>query len=172
MLALRTALSGLSAGLLAVGVALTGAMDRAELGVLDRLFEWRGVRTPTAPIVIVKIDEDSFDELDMAWPFPRALHARLLDQLSAGQPLAIGVDILFPETSPRGPEDDAALAAAVARAGNVVLAAAITHVAEGFYEKVDLNLPMSAIREGAAGIAPVNEHVDEDGRLRRAILHH
>src|SRR5262245_54131621 len=90
MLALRTALSGLSAGLLAVGVALTGAMDRAELGILDRLFEWRGARTPTAPIVIVKIDEDSFDELDMAWPFPRALHARLLDQLSAGQPLAIG----------------------------------------------------------------------------------
>jgi adenylate cyclase len=172
MLTPRTVLSGLCAGLLAVGVALTGAMDRAELGVLDRLFEWRGARSPAAPIVIVKIDEDSFDELDMAWPFPRALHARLLDQLSAGRPLAIGVDILFPETSPRGPEDDAALAAAVARAGNVVMAAAITHVSEGFYEKVDLNLPMPAIREGAAGIAPVNEHVDEDGRLRRAILHH
>jgi adenylate cyclase len=172
MLTLRTALSGLGAGLLAVGLALTGTLDRAELGILDRLFEWRGPRTPAAPIVIVNIDEDSFDELDMAWPFPRALHARLLDRLSAGRPLAIGVDILFPESSPRGPDDDAALADAVARAGNVILAAAITHVSEGFYSKLDLNLPLPATREGAAGVAPVNEHVDEDGRLRRAILFH
>ncbi len=172
MLTLRTVLSGLSAGLLAVGVALTGALDRAELGMLDRLFEWRGPQRPATPIVIVNIDEDSFDELDMAWPFPRALHARLLDRLGAGQPLAIGLDILFPEASPRGADDDAALAEAVARAGNVVLAAAITHVSEGFYEKIDLNVPVPAIREGAAGVAPVNEHVDEDGRLRRAVLHH
>jgi len=172
MLALRTVVSGLSAGLIAVGVALTGALDRAELGMLDRLFEWRGPLRPAAPVVIVNIDEDSFDELDMAWPFPRALHARLLDRLGAGRPLAIGLDILFPEASPRGPDDDAALADAVARAGNVVLAAAITHVSEGFYEKIDLNMPMPAIREGAAGVAPVNEHVDEDGRLRRAVLHH
>jgi adenylate cyclase len=172
MLAARTIVSGLSAGLLAVGVALTGALDRAELGLLDRLFEWRGPLRPAAPIVIVSIDEDSFDELDIAWPFPRALHARLIDRLAAGRPLAIGLDILFPEASARGPEDDAALADAVARAGNVVLAAAITKVSEGFYEKLDLNVPAPAIRQGAAGVAPVNEHVDEDGRLRRAALHH
>ncbi|MGH7311785.1 MAG: CHASE2 domain-containing protein, partial [Candidatus Rokuibacteriota bacterium] len=172
MLALRTVVSGLSAGLLAVGVALTGALDRAELGMLDRLFEWRGPQRPAAPIVIVNIDEDSFDELDMAWPFPRALHARLLDRLAAGRPLAIGFDILFPEASPRGPDDDAVLGEAVARAGNVVLAAAITHVSEGFYDKIDLNVPVPPIRQGAAGVAPVNQHVDEDGRLRRAVLHH
>src|SRR5213083_2039074 len=118
----RTLLVGLGAMVIAVGLTLLGALENAELGTLDRLFELRGPRTPTAPIVIVNIDEDSFDEFNVPWPFPRAMHAKLVDALSAGHPLAIGFDVLFPEPSPRGSGDDEALGAAIARAGNVVLA--------------------------------------------------
>src|SRR2546422_10571954 len=125
---LRTLISGGTAALVMIALTLLGALDTVELGTLNRLFELRGRRAPTAPIVIVSIGEDSFDELNLPWPFPRALHAKLTDILSAAGPLAIGFDVLFPEPSPRGPADDAALGAAVARAHNVVLGAAMTTV--------------------------------------------
>ncbi|MCL6640189.1 MAG: adenylate/guanylate cyclase domain-containing protein, partial [Candidatus Rokubacteria bacterium] len=170
MTARALGLGALSAALV-IGLSLAGALEGPELGLLDRLFEWRGPRPPAAPIVIVAIDEDSFDELDLTWPFPRALHGRLLDAIAAGEPLVIGLDVLFPEPSPRGPGDDAALGAAVARARPVVLAAAHTRVAENVGELVltreDLNLPVPAVRRGAAAVAPVNLLRDRDARVRR-----
>jgi adenylate cyclase len=113
MVTLRTLLAGLVAAVLTVGLALLGALETSELGAFDRLFQLRGPRTPVTPIVIVTIDEDSFDELNMPWPFPRAIHGQLVTALAAGQPIAIGFDVLFPEPSARGPEDDKALGEAV-----------------------------------------------------------
>jgi adenylate cyclase len=76
-------------------------------------------RSPQAPIVIISIDEDSFDELNLAWPFPRALHGQLLDILSQARPAAIGFDIVFAEPSARGDDDDASLAAVIGQAGKM-----------------------------------------------------
>jgi class 3 adenylate cyclase len=98
--------------------------------------------------------------------------AKLIDTLSAAHPLAIGIDILFSEPSQLGPAADAALGEAVARAGNVVLGAAITKVFEDFYTKLDFNVPVPAVRRGAAGVAPVNHVFDDDGRLRCAVVRH
>jgi adenylate cyclase len=172
----RTFLAGLTAATLTVGLALLGSLDTVELGALNHLFELRGARSPATPIVIVTIDEDSFDELDVSWPFPRALHARLIEQVDAGRPLAIGFDVLFPEPSPRGPSDDQAMGKAVARAGNVVLGAGLTRTIEVIQglrlEKSDLNPPLPVIRHGAAAAAPVNHVLDPDGHLRRAVLRH
>ncbi|OLC14534.1 MAG: hypothetical protein AUH29_10070 [Candidatus Rokubacteria bacterium 13_1_40CM_69_27] len=179
MVTLRTFLAGLGAVVVTVSLVWLGALDTAELGTFDRLFELRGPRPPSAPIVVITIDEDSFDELDVSWPFPRALHGKLVDVLSAAQPLVIGFDVVFPEPSSRGPGDDEALGRAIARAGNVVLAAAITTVREQLtgditlnVDKVDLNVPIPVIRRGAAAVAPVNELLDPDGHLRRAAVRH
>jgi hypothetical protein len=169
---IRTLTAGFVAAIVVVGLGVLGALDSTELSALSHLFEIRGPRTPSVPIVIVSIDEDSFDELDLPWPFPRALHATLIDRISAARPLAIGVDVLFPEPSPRGAADDAALGAAVARAGNVVLAAAITTVSESFYVKTDLNAPVPSIRKGAVAVAPVSYTTDVDGNIRRSMLRH
>src|SRR3972149_2828787 len=142
---------GLVAGLVTVALMLAGALAPVELGALNGLFGLRGPRAPAARIVIVSIDESDFDEFDTPWPFPRALHAKLLDAISAGRPVAIGLDIIFSEPSPRGPADDAALARAVARAGNVVLAAAITRVVEAGGAKTDPTPPLPAPPRAAAG---------------------
>src|SRR3989442_1112449 len=109
MVTLRTFLAGLGAVVVTVSLVWLGALDTAELGTFDRLFELRGPRPPSAPIVVITIDEDSFDELDVSWPFPRALHGKLVDVLSAAQPLVIGFDVVFPEPSSQGPGDDEAL---------------------------------------------------------------
>ena len=78
----------------------------------------------SAPAMIVAVDEASLARYGQ-WPWPRARVAELLRTISADDPAAVGVDILFPEpdgTSPDG-SGDAALARAIA--GNrVVLAVA------------------------------------------------
>src|SRR5437867_11376478 len=102
----RTFVTGGAAALLMIGLTLAGALDTAELGTLNRLFELRGQRYPTAPIIIVTIDEDSFDELQLPWPLPRRLHRKLLDVISGGRPPAIGVVGLVPQPLSRPPFED------------------------------------------------------------------
>ena len=166
----RKHLAGILAGLTIVALVMAGSFDGLEYWSLAQLFERRGVRAPTSPIVIVTIDESTFAELDMQWPFPRALHAELLTKLAAGRPYAIGVDLLFDTPSTRGPADDAALGVAVARAGNVILGAGIAEDIQPFYRRETLNQPVAVIRRGAAGVAPVNVDRDADGDVRRVPL--
>jgi adenylate cyclase len=164
---------GLGAAALVVAIVGFGLLERFELAAFDRLFEFRGARPPTAPIVIVSIDESTFAEIPEQWPFPRAMHAKLIDAIAAGKPLAIGVDLLFDLPSFRGTADDAALGAAVARAGNVVLAAAPS-TDEGVYTALPFaytratpNLPLPAIRRGAAAVGAIDTPLDVDSRARR-----
>lgn len=166
----RRHLAGIAAAAMTVALVASGQLEAVENGMLARLFEVRGARLPTAPIVIVTIDESSFDELNLQWPFPRSVHGQLLSQLAAGRPLAIGIDLIFAEPSSRGPDDDEALGEAVALAGNVVLGAARTLDVQPFYTKVDLNVPLPVIRRGAAAVAPINLFTDSDGHIRRAPL--
>src|SRR5688500_20146409 len=73
----RKHLAGILAALAIVLLAHFGLLDGLEHWSLAELFEWRGPRTPAAPIVIVTIDESTFAELDVQWPFPRSMHAEL-----------------------------------------------------------------------------------------------
>jgi adenylate cyclase len=151
-----------------------GLLESYELALLERFFELRGSRAPTAPIVIISIDESSFVELNEQWPFARATHARLIATVAAAGPLAIGMDVIFDQPSSRGPDDDPALGEAVAQARNVVLGAApVTD--QGFYTDTRLsytrsapNLPLPAIRRGAAGVGAINLPPDIDNHVRRA----
>jgi adenylate cyclase len=166
----RKHLAGILAGVAVVGLVQFGLLETLEHWSLDRLFEWRGPRTPHLSVVIVTIDESSFAELNEQWPFPRAMHGQLLTKIAAGKPLAIGVDLIFDAPSSRGPADDRALGAAVSAAGRVVLGAAITDDIQPFYTRTTLNPPIPVIREGAAGVAPVNLTQDPDGHIRRVPL--
>src|SRR6266850_1212134 len=173
----RQHLAGIRAGVAVVGLVQFGLLETLEHWSLDRLFEWRGPRTPHLSVVIVTIDESSFAELNEQWPFPRAMHGQLLTKIAAGKPLAIGVDVIFDTPSSRGPKDDAALGAAVAAAGNVILGAAVAHDDQPVpgldigYKRTTLNQPIDIIRRGAAGVAPVNMLPDADGQIRRVPIH-
>ncbi len=157
-------------GLVIATALVFGLLERLELWAFNFQFQLRGPRAPRTPIVIVTIDEDSFDELNLAWPWPRALHGKLLEILSQGKPAAVGVDILFTEPSSRGPADDEALAQGIARAGNVILAAALTAVTGPVGTKENLNPPLKRIRDHAAGFGFVNFDVDDDAFVRSAAL--
>ena len=169
----RLLLAGGLVGLAVVAMAgfnLFGFFEIAELKALDAQFTLRGPLPPECPIVVVKIDEDSFDALNMVWPWPRAVHGRFLDVVAQGQPAAVGMDILFTEPSSRGPADDEALGAAVSRLRDrIVLAAAFTTVDDPSFLKQGLNPPIPEVR-GQAAFGSADYDTDADAFVRRATL--
>jgi adenylate cyclase len=73
---------------------------------------------PDPEFVVVDIDEKSLARMqDIAgsWPWPRAVHAELLEAIAAQQPQAVVFDILFAEADKFRPESDALFAEAAKR---------------------------------------------------------
>lgn len=116
--------------LLAV-VLLAAALEFFTLGLLSPL-EHRlldvfvrhqaAALTPDPDIVLVDIDEKSLanmQEVAGRWPWPRAIHAELIDGLEAQKPRAIVFDIMFSEPDRFRPESDQAFIDAVAKHTNI-----------------------------------------------------
>jgi adenylate cyclase len=112
----------LVAAVLTLGVAAlaTGAAHRLELQTVDLRFEVRGERAAPPDVVVVAVDDRTFSDLRLQWPFPRSVHAAMVDRLRAAGARVIAYDVQFTEATV--PEEDDALIGAVGRAGNVVLA--------------------------------------------------
>ncbi|QIL78618.1 CHASE2 domain-containing protein [Diaphorobacter sp. HDW4A] len=116
-------------------------------------------------IVIVAIDDRSIEAIGR-WPWRRALHAQLLDQITEQSPRALGLDVLFSEPDADYPGDDTILSQAIARNGSVVLP--IIRSTDESSASVDAPLPV--IRQGAAQLGHVHVQVDSDGVARRLYL--
>ena len=98
---------------------LQETMESATYGWRLKLRNEFKEQHPDPDIVIVMIDDKSVRE-NGRWPWPRGVQAELVNKISAGKPKVIGIDLMYIE-----PEDrinDAKLAAAIKKAGNVVLA--------------------------------------------------
>ena len=116
-------LAALAAGVIAVAVALaanvSGILDAPEQDSMALRFDLRGER-PVDDVAVVAIDDVTFDDLGVTWPFKRSLHARAIDALRAAGARVIVYDVQF--TEPTRPREDLALYDAVARAPGTVLA--------------------------------------------------
>jgi adenylate cyclase len=108
-----------SLGLVAL-LEATDALDRAELSSVDRRFEIRGERAVPDDVVVVGIDDVTFDDLNERWVFGRRTFARALRGVAADKPKVIVYDVQFTEQSDDAAADEA-LAQATLDAGNVVL---------------------------------------------------
>jgi CHASE2 domain-containing sensor protein/signal transduction histidine kinase len=115
-------------------------------------------------ILIVAIDEPSLAELGR-WPWPRALHAQLLDRLSEARPSSVTLDLLLSEPA----ADDAALAAAMRRSGRVYLPMQFVQPGRNgsAFDRLD---PAPLLVKAAAGMGHANTPIDADGTVRSAIL--
>jgi adenylate cyclase len=91
-----------------------------EHGSVDARFSIRGTQDRPDDLVVVQVDDVTFDQLNEQWPFPRSMHARLIDRLRRAGAETIAYDVQF--TEPTTPREDNALIRSVARAGGVVLA--------------------------------------------------
>ena len=111
---------GIGAALLAFAAQAGGVLRSQELSTVDIRFAIRGSQPPPADVVVVGIDDPTFSELHLRWPFPRRLHAQVIDRLREAGAKVIAYDVQF--TEPTDLADDNALINSIARARNLVLA--------------------------------------------------
>ncbi|HEY0197855.1 MAG TPA: CHASE2 domain-containing protein [Rhodanobacter sp.] len=144
----------------------SGATRRWDNALYDlHLRHWS--YPPDSDVIIVAIDPKSLDELGR-WPWPRSVHAKLIDRLHAAGVQVIGMDVVLSSDDTGHPEQDQLLGESMHRAGNVVLPV--------FAESVDLggqlqeSLPVTTILRQAAGIGHVDTAKDEDDMVRGAYL--
>jgi adenylate cyclase len=85
------------------GVALaaysTQLLAQLEGLTIDARFSIRGNERPPSDIVVVGVDAMTFDQLDIEWPFPRSLQAKLINRIDAERPAVIAFDVQFSEKS-------------------------------------------------------------------------
>jgi CHASE2 domain-containing sensor protein len=109
-----------SVGLVAL---VTHAFGGLEASTVDTRFSLRGPERPSH-LVVVAIDDKTFSDLGLDWPFPRSLHGKAIDRLTAYGARQIVYDVQFSE--PTKPRQDMALYDAVARSRRVILATTAT----------------------------------------------
>ncbi len=91
-----------------------GLFRHLEFAFDDRLLSHLALqRQPDGEVVIVDIDEPSLDKLAPIhgrYPWPRSVHAEVVEWIARQQPKAILFDILFTDPDALRPDDDAYLA--------------------------------------------------------------
>ena len=132
----------------------------------DRLMRARGKLPAPDDIAIVAIDEPSIARLGR-FPWPRSVMARAVDVLAAAQPRVIALDVLY--TDPTTPDEDGALALAVAHAGNVVVAAELVDSPVAGGPSTWL-LPLPELQRAAAAVGHVNVLAESEGIGRRLLV--
>jgi signal transduction histidine kinase len=146
----------------AAGSDLTRRLDLALLDGAAAL----GQPPPAPDLAIVAIDERSLAEIG-EWPWPRATHAQLIDNLRAAGAKVVLYDVLLVEPGESG--DDAALAAAMARHGRVALPFGFVpelNTATGLVPEY----PLPVLASAAAGMGHIELTPDPDGAMRRFAL--
>ncbi len=131
-----------------------------ELKGYDLLMATSASNRSSLPITIIGIDEPSIAQIGLRLPWPRRLHAQLIEQLRRSGAMLVAFDVGFSEATTN--EDDEQLAQAITKAGNVVLTAHMAYQETQYvrqFSRVDpLNLFKAA---GAAnGIAEISRDID------------
>jgi diguanylate cyclase (GGDEF)-like protein len=162
-------LMGLLAGAVVLILCLHfGHVSGLTTGLQNSLTEARAAasqRPASGKVVLLAIDKQSIDHIGQ-WPWPRSVHARIIDRLTEAGVSEMALDIDFSTAS--NPQDDKALAAALERAGGAVILAAFRQPESADAKPGELspNLPISSLLQHAWP-GSVNVLADEDGVVRR-----
>jgi adenylate cyclase len=145
-------------------IGFTASWKQLELKGFDLLTLATAPGHSSLPITIVGIDEASFAQIGKQWPWPRSVHARLIDQLSKSGALVVAMDVLLAEAS--SPPEDSALADAIHSSGNVVIASDRVYQ-ESAYVRQWLRVdPLAAFTEAGAANGYAVVHPDRDQVVR------
>jgi diguanylate cyclase (GGDEF)-like protein/PAS domain S-box-containing protein len=144
-------------------LVLTGVPGALKDALVDLRFEVFP-RHATGDVVVVAIDSPSISAIGV-WPWPRRLHAELIEKLAGAGASGIAFDIDFSSSST--PEDDETLAKALQRAGgSVILPSFEQSVKSGTGKILFHNRPLPAFLNHAWP-AIVNVSAESDGVVRR-----
>lgn len=159
----RSAWSVLLLVLVLVVLQWSGLVLQADRLIQDHLLALGKRSVDQSQVVIVGLDDKSISRLGR-WPWSRALHAELIDQISAARPRAIGLDLLLTEAAQ--PEDDRLLAASIAASGKVVMPVLMQN-ANGLATMMP---PVEPLRKASNRLGHVHLDIDDDGIERGVYL--
>ena len=145
-------------------VLLSGAHQALRNTINDTRFGWVP-RQASGDIVLVAIDSFSIEKIGV-WPWPRSLHAELIDKLESAGASDIVFDVDF--GSPSNPVFDQAFVDALRRAGgSVVLPSFEQSVPDrGNGRTIHVNRPLPEFAKQSWSGA-VNVAVEPDGMVHR-----
>ncbi|NOY38778.1 MAG: adenylate/guanylate cyclase domain-containing protein [Nitrospirae bacterium] len=163
---LKSVVLGLVVGLLGIILSLSSFGHELEENLgLGLLFKLRGKRDAPSDVIVVNIDRASSDRMNLPKrpvEWPRALHARLIDNLLREGAEVIVFDVTFDKES--DPVNDRIFAQAVRKARNVVFCEFLKKEVVPFGEldgyhsgKLDIEElvpPIPLLAENAAAVAP------------------
>ncbi len=152
---------------LAALLAASGATWRADRWLYDTALA--ALPRPVAPdIIIVAIDDASIAAIGR-WPWPRTVHATLLDRLAQARPRAVALDLVLSEPD-RDPAQDRWLALALDRlaAAAVPVVMPVPWARSGSGPLVAL--PPTALLGARVRLGAAEPAVDDDGVLRHLFL--
>ena len=204
-------LVGLGAAALVLGTDLVSGAVAAGSGLNPlqtielKTYDWRLTRTARPEtarkdIALIEIDEYSLRNLQPyagRWPWPRVVHAMLLDYLARAPAKLVVYDVNFAEADTRtgfdyagdtlsGAASDQALVKAVRAAGNVILLADATYnsrsgespelrdtgfaaAAPGAVERRVVYPPFAALAQAGSALGHNFFVLDPDGPLRHTV---
>ena len=146
------------------------AFVREWQGLERRVFDQLTVLTAPGelrqPIVLIGISDEALREMKLEWPWPRRLHGDLVSRVAQGGAAVIALDLVF-DTPSKDPEDDRLFAQAIAKAGNVVLAADFREQEDALYKMWKLVEPIAPLVEAGALPGRATIAFDPDQFVRR-----
>jgi diguanylate cyclase (GGDEF)-like protein len=157
--------SAVAAATLAVALSLSNGVWRLDNALHDTLIA-RWQHPADSRLLIVAIDDRSLQALGQ-WPWPRKLHAQLLDQLTDAGASVVVLDLLLSEADQTDPGQDAQLAAALRRNARAVLPVIASMDAGMVPQEL---LPAPAIASAASALAHTDVPIDPDGITRGVYL--
>ncbi len=94
---------------------------------IDARFKIRGEKKPPSDVIVLGVDDSTFQDLQQRWPFRRSYHAKVINRLHKDGAKLIVFDVQFTEPQDTGnpnrdASDDNALINACHNAGNCVMA--------------------------------------------------
>ena len=140
--------------------SLLGVFTPLDTWLEDKRFA-AATRAPSGDIVFIDIDSASLSAVGV-WPWPRSVHATILDRLMELGATETVFDIDFSSAST--PQEDRALARSLGDAGGYAFLAAF-HQRRAPEVEGDYNLPLPEFLAEAAPVA-VNVGTDEHGTVR------
>ena len=148
---------------------LQGSSDlsQIDLKVYDHVMS-EARATPSSDILVVGIDQRSLDALG-PWPWPRSVHAQLLERLAPMEPKGVLLD-LFLDTPSADPEQDRLLARAMTRVP-VYLPLHFTGPGDTPLDNVSgFQEPLPEFARSAKALGHVNITRDGDAVARRMFM--
>lgn len=147
---------------------ITTPLENIELSTRDLFMRMRGVEESSGEIVIVAIDDFSFNWTGYQWPWPRSYLAGIVEQINAGGGKVVGVDIILSEPD-EDTENDRLFAQSLGGVPASVTVLQITRNSGQGFETESLTQPLTPYREVLDGTGITSFIRDEDAIVRSVV---